>query len=172
MIICSEWKFVPPNICTYGIGTSGVYLASTLILLFGYIVRTLLNRRNRYNILQEDSRPPERREGPLTKAFAVVFIFNLVIITAPWIYFFAHIDELKAVPAFYIWATSHSVYWIAILSIPFFNTYRQNPSTTLVLFYLLEFLLVIPIVVFWKNYFPSKWVSTLLSLYSYIFSVH
>ncbi|KAE9553383.1 hypothetical protein FO519_003393 [Halicephalobus sp. NKZ332] len=169
MKICSEWKFVPPNVCTYGIAASGVYLASILVLLFGYLVKTLWNRRNHYNRLNEDFvRIPERREGPLTKAFVAVIIFNLAIIVAPWIYFFAHIDELKVASAFYIWATSHSVYWIAITSIPFFNTYRRNPSTVLVLFYLLEFLLVTPLIVFWNNYFSSNPLDTPYFVYGVI----
>jgi len=168
MIICSEWKFVPPNICTYGISTSGVYLASTLIILFGYIAKTFLSRRNRYNILEEDSRLPDRREGPLTKAFVAVVIFNLVIIVAPWIYFFAHLDDLKIVPAFYIWVTSHSFYWITTLCILLFNTYQQNPSTLLVIFYLLEFVLVLPIVIYWKTYFPSNPLNSSYFVYGVI----
>jgi ATP-binding cassette subfamily B (MDR/TAP) protein 6 len=151
MNLCETWQYWPPNKCTYGVAASGVYIFLTIVTIIGAIIRSCKRPGIPYQHLEEH----DRRRGPLTKSFAFVFLSTITLISLPWIYYFSHTEYLQWNWAFYLFAGSHTIFWIAAEYEMITTSFSNYAPIKLVTIFGISVLLAAPIAVFWNHFFPK-----------------
>ena len=159
MQLCDSWQFWPPNLCTYVVAASGVYLLLTLLAIIGAIIRSCKRRGINYQHLNS----PERRRGPITKSFLFVFLITVAFISLPFIYYFSHLNKfnLKWNWAFWLFACSHTLFWMIAEYELISTSFSNYAPIRVVTIFAVAVLLASPISLFWSNFFPKKFVKFL-----------